>query len=456
MTVPRPPRPVPGPPRDYHFPRFQTQALANGVKVVTAPIHRLPIATVLAVVDAGAVCDPPGREGVAQLAAKLLLEGAGSRDGAELAEQFERLGATIEAAADWDAGVISMTVTSANLPRAFSLFADVLRRPAFRPREIERIKSERLVELLQLRAEPRGLADEFLGAALYHPSSRYAIAEGGTESTVNAITAEDIGAIYASRFAPDTTTLVVTGDVAPAAALALAREHLGDWSGRALPATPSVDKPARATRATHLVAKVDAPQSELRMGHVAVPRTHPDYFDLVVMNAILGGLFNSRVNMNLREAHAYTYGAFSAFDWRRGAGPFVVSTAVRSDVTAESIREVLIEIERMRTEPVPDAELTLATSYLDGVFPIRYETTAAVAAALANQVIYGLPDDYFDRYRDRIRAVTATSVLEAAQSHLAPDRMQAVVVGDAAAVRGSLETVGFGPLILHTTDGSRP
>ena len=167
------------------------------------------------------------------------------------------------------------------------------------------------------------------------------------------------------------------------------------------------------------------------------------------MNAILGGLFNSRINLNLREAHAYTYGAFSAFDWRRDAGPFVVSTAVRTDVTAAAITEVAAEIERMRREAVPQQELTLATSYLDGVFPIRYETTAAVAGALANQIIYGLPDDYFDTYRSHIARVTADSVQAAARKHLDPSRMQVVVVGDPS-IADALKALGHGEFISRT------
>ena len=219
-------------------------------------------------------------------------------------------------------------------------------------------------------------------------------------------------------------------------------------SARVIAATPAV-----RMRRAHLVAKGDAAQSELRVGHVGVPRTHPDYFPVTVMNAILGGLFSSRINLNLREEHAYTYGAHSGFDWRRSAGPFIVSTAVQSDVTDAATREILIEIDRMRAEPVTDAELSLATSYLDGVFPIRYETTAAIAGALANMVIYGLPEDYFSTYRERIRAVTTEQVLAAARDHLHADALQLVVVGDPAQVRAPLEALGFGPLTVYDTEG---
>jgi len=446
---PRLPRPVPGPARDYHFPTFERLLLGNKVAVLVAPMPRLPIATVLAVVDAGAGWDRPGREGLAQLVAKLLLEGAGSRDGAELADAFERLGATVESSADWDAAVLSMTVTSTHIAPAFALFADVLRHPAFPEREIERLKAERLAELLQLRAEPRGLADEAFATALYDTSSRYAVAEGGAKETVEMISVGDVAGLYGLRYGPLTTTLIVAGDVTTSSVMKLAKKHLGDWAGNAERGRPSTDKPARTTPATHLVAKEGAPQSELRIGHIGVPRTHPEYFEIVVMNAIFGGLFNSRINMNLREAHAYTYSAFSGFDWRRGAGPFIISTAVRTDVTTDSIRQVLREVDRMRTECVSAEELSLATSYLDGVFPIRYETTAAVAGALANQTVYGLPDNYFDTYRAHIRSVSADSVLATAERHLDPSRMQVVVVGDASELRGQLQELRFGPLVAY-------
>jgi zinc protease len=164
-------------------------------------------------------------------------------------------------------------------------------------------------------------------------------------------------------------------------------------------------------------------------------------------------LFSSRINLNLREAHAYTYGAFSSFDWRRAAGPFSVATAVRSDVTDAAVREILLEIDRMRAEEVSEAELTLATSYLDGVFPIRFESTTAIANALASVVTYGLPNDYFDRYRASIRSVTASQVLEAARAHVRPEHLQIVAVGDPALVRGPLEQLDLGPVRAYDAEG---
>jgi zinc protease len=287
---------------------------------------------------------------------------------------------------------------------------------------------------------------------VYETASRYASPEGGDEVSVSSITRDDIVAFYSERAVPGSTTIVLTGAVSAADGRRLVERTIGDWGGPTPKRVTTGDVARREARALVVVPKVDAPQSELRIGHVGLPRIHPDYFPVVVMNSVLGGLFNSRINLNLREAHAYTYGAFSAFDWRRQAGPFFVSTAVRTDTTSAAIQEVLLEIDRMRTERIRDDELSLATSYLNGVFPIRFETTAALAAALGNLVVYGLPSDYYDTYRSRVMAVSADDVLAAARAHLHPDRLQIVAVGDPLAIRAPLEALGIGPVVVDDPD----
>jgi zinc protease len=299
------------------------------------------------------------------------------------------------------------------------------------------------------------LADELFTRFLYAPSSRYARPDGGDETSVAGVERSHIRTFYESRYVPAATTVIVVGDVTADRAEELARTTLGGWSGSS-PSRIAVDaSPSRPGRAVHIVAKTDAPQSELRVGHVGIPRNHPDYFAVNVMNAILGGLFNSRINLNLREVHGYTYGAFSVFDWRRQAGPFLVQTAVRSDITDAAAREVINEIDRIRADRVGEDELSLATSYLDGVFPIRFETTAAIAAALSVLVVHGLPEDYYDRYRERVRAVTRDQILEAARRHLHPEALQLVAVGDPAVVRERLTSLEFGPVALYDAAGQR-
>jgi len=453
QEVSRNPRPSPGAPREYHFPRFERRNLGNGMQLVVARVPKLPLATVVVLIDGGAVCDPEGSEGTAQLAAKMLLEGTERYNGAELAERFETLGASIEAGADWDAAAITMTTLVEHLSDAFALLGEVVLSPAFSARELERLKAERLAELLQLRAEPRGLADELFTKFLYTPGSRYARSEGGDESSVERIDRDAIVNFYQTRYLAGGTTIIVAGDVTTDRAEALVKQAFGKWEGRAPARVLADTRPARTDRAVHLVVKSDAPQSELRIGHVGIPRNHPDFFPVNVMNALLGGLFNSRINLNLREAHAYTYGAFSGFEWRRQAGPFVIHTAVKSDITDAAARETLFEVDRIRTEPVTPDELSLATSYLTGVFPIRFETTTAIAAALSVLTLHGLPEDYYDRYRDNVAAITGEKVLAAAKQHLDPSALQMVVVGDPNIVRAPLDAMQFGPVLLYDTQG---
>ena len=448
------PRPQPGPPRDYHFPHFERRTLANGMHLIVAPARKLPLATALLVFDAGAAADPAGQEGLAVLTARALLEGTVAMDGAEVTERAERLGASLDANAGWDSAIVRLTSLSSRLPTALALMGDILRVPAFPEREIKRLKAERLAEILQLRAEPRGLADEMFDHFTYDERSRYSLPAGGTAGSMGSLGRESVSRFFAARYRPRGATLIIAGDLAADDAERFASEAFGDWHGDAPDPSAIHDAARRTTRAVHIVAKGDAPQSELRIGHRGLPRTHPDYYDVVVMNALLGGLFSSRINLNLREEHAYTYGAFSDFDWRRQAGPFSVSTAVKTDVTDAAVREVLHEVDRMRSEPVSAYELSLATSYLDGVFPIRFETTAAIASALATLVVYGLPDDYYDRYRARIRGVTSERVLAAAQQHIEPTSLQIVVVGDPAVIRDPLAAIDCGEVLVHDANGS--
>jgi zinc protease len=428
------PRPSPTAPRAYHFPGFERTALANGVRLVVAPVPKLPLVSIVAVIDAGATAEREGEDGVAALTAQLLLEGAAGLDGAELADRFERIGTSADAKADWDSATVSLTVVAERLPQALGLVRDMLRAPSFPPREVARLREERLAELLQRRAEPGALADDQFTRAAYAATARYALPAEGSAASVRALTPDLVRRFYEAHYRPSSTTLVVAGDVTTERARSLAEALFGDWRGA--PAAPAERAPdaAPAGRLVRVVAKPDAPQSEVRVGHVGLPRLHPDYFPVTVMNAVLGGLFSSRINLNLREAHGYTYGAFSAFEWRRNAGPFVIRTAVRSDVTGPAVHEILREIDGMRSEPIDEAELSLATSYLDGVFPIRYETTAAIATALSNLVIHDLPDDFYDRYRAHVRSVTSQDVLRAAQQHLHPDALRILVVGAAGVV----------------------
>ena len=442
-------RPKPGHPRSYHFPEFDSEILTSGIRLLVAPVEKLPLVTVLVVVDTGSSNDPAGKEGIARLTAKALLEGSRSYDGAELAEKFEQLGTSLESGADWDSTFVKITVMSERLESALRLLGEVLTTPVFPEREVERLKAERLAEILQIATEPRALADERFENFLYADASRYSRPDGGTAESVARLNRGDVEEFYQSRFVSRAMTVILAGDIEPNAARELVGSSLSGIVEGTPPREPHVIGPRSAARNVHIVSKTGAPQSELRVGHIGLPRKHPDFFPTMVMNAVLGGLFGSRINLNLREAHGYTYGASSYFDWRRGPGPFAVATAVASDVTTPALREIFLEIDRIRQEEISPEELSLATNYLEGVFPIRYETTSAVATALANLVIHDLPADYYDTYRANIHRVTIGSVLAAAKAHIHPEKLQTVVVGDASLVQEPLVELDVGAVQVH-------
>jgi zinc protease len=415
---------------------------------------RLPLVTVLAMFDRGAGADPVGQEGLAQITARALTEGTATRDGAALTLAAEVHGSSFDASADWDGAYVGFTAQREHVAAMLSLFAEVLRTPAFPARDVERLRAERLADIEQTESDPGALADERFLHFIYREGARFGVSAGGTRASVATIDAEACRRFHATNWQPSAATFIVTGDITTDDAILLLNDALGDWHGTAPARTIADDRGTEAAAAVHIIAKAGAPQSELRVGHVAVPRSHPDFFALTLMNAILGGLFNSRVNLNLREKNGYTYGASSGFDWRRLAGPFVVSSAVQTDVTRAALEEIMKELHRMRTEPVTPDELTLAQRYLAGVFPIRYETTGALGSALAAQVQYELPADYFATYRDRIRAVTAAEIQAAAARHLDPARLQVVLVGDPAVVHAPLEAWGFAPVTVHAVGGA--
>jgi zinc protease len=442
-------RPQPGPPRPYSFPRFERAPLGNGAGLLVAEIAKLPVVTVTVVVNAGAEADPRGKEGLAQLTARCLAEGTRSSSALALAGRIEKLGGVIESDAGWDTARINLTCLSRHLAESLDVLGEMLIGASFPQEELDRLRDERLAEIEQIRSEPRGLAEETFMELVYAADARYSIPPGGTRESVTEITRDDVVRYHADMYSPRNASIVVAGDVSLGTARTALDQALSGWAGKPkLPAGGSVAA-ADGDRRALLVVKEGAAQSELRIGHVGLPRSHPDYFPFSIMNAALGGVFSSRINLNLREKHGYTYGAHSIIDWRRDAGPFVVSTAVQTEVTADAARETIGELERIREEELTADELSLVTSYLQGVFPIRYESTAAIAAALANLVTYDLPEDYYDTYRDHVAAVTTADALRAAREHIKPETLRMVVVGDAA-LRGTLQEIDFGPLDVRT------
>jgi zinc protease len=439
-------RPVPGEPRPYDFPFTARFVLANGLRLIVTPMPGRELVSASLAIRSGAADEPAALAGASVLAARALTEGTEVRDAIALNEAAERLGASIHAEAGWDATSAGLDVPASRLAPALELLAEVVRRPSFPASEVERLRDERLTDLLQAKADPRRRADEAYVSTIYAQSSPYHRPAGGTAETVATLTPTELRAVHDRAFVPGRSAVVVAGDVDPDAVLAIVEGLFGDWAGDTGERDTIDDTSGVDARRVLVVHRAGAVQTEIRIGHPGLSRQTPDFYAISVMGAILGGLFNSRLNMNLREEKGYTYGASAGFDLRRARGPFTARAAVNTEATIPALHEFLVELDRIREAPVTDAELRAARDYLVGVFPLRFETPGPVAGSLAGLFIHGLPDDELARYRAAIEAVTADDVLRVAREHIRPDAAAIVLVGDHDTFGTELEAQGLGPI----------
>ncbi len=444
-------RPGAGEPKEYHFPRFSRSRLDNGLGLVTAHLPGRPLLVghlLFHGPGAGATGEAAERAGATVLAARAMTEGTRRRDAVELIEAFERLGAELSADSGWDSFAVSIEVPRSRLEPALGLLTEVALEPSFPDEEVQRLRDERLNDLLQAKAEPRRRVERAFAETLYAPGAAYARPQGGTEETVPDLDRDILAARHAVLLDPSHATLVLAGDLTGIDARALTEATLGSWSGSTSGQASGAGGLAPDTRGPGgrvvVVHRPGSPQSELRIGHVGVPRRTDDFHAISVLNAILGGLFGSRLNALLREQKGYTYGVHSSFDMRVGAGPFGIRTAVQTEYTVPAIEDTLAELRRIGEAPVTEEELTTARDYLVGVFPLRYETSGQVAGAIAGLIANGLPDDELDRYRPAVAAVSAEQVLETARKRIRPAEVSVVVVGDADAFLPALEATGIG------------
>ena len=442
-------RPTHGEPRPFHFPRWEREELDNGLGLITVHLPGRALVTASLILPSGAVDEPEEQAGVTSLMARALTEGTKRHDAVGLTEASERLGASLHAEAGWDALSISVDVPAERLGAALDLAAEVAIEPTFPAAEVDRMREERLNDLLQARADPRRRADDAFVTTIYAPGIAYGRPSAGTEATVPGLTADALAALHARRFDPARMTMIVGGDLdAVGDVRRMAEASFGSWARNPAAETPRVPTAtkARSKRLVKVFHRPGSVQTEIRVGHVGLRRLIPDYHALSVMSVILGGLFNSRLNRKLREEKGYTYGASAGFDLRRGDGPFAARAAVNTEVTVPAIADILAELDAMCGAPPTRDELHAARDYLVGVFPLRFETPPAVVGAIAGLLIQRLPMDELDRYRPSIEAVTSKDVATAASTHIHPDELQIVLVGDADAILPGLESASFGPI----------
>jgi len=443
--------PKPGPESKVKFPSYFEKTFPNGLKVIVIENHEQPIVYISFVVKSGSTYDE-NLPGLASMTAELLTKGTKTRTATQIAEEIDFVGGTLNATASWDATNVNVLVLKKYLGVGMDILQDVVLNPTFPDEELERIRTQRLASIKQAKAEAGYLAGVRFSKELFsgHP---YGNESGGNEESIQKMKRDDIVKFYQTHFIPNNSFIIFAGDITPNEAIPLVERYFGAWKKgpnphRKFPVVSNVSQ----TRVV-VVDKPGAVQSAIRIGHLGIDRKNKDYAKVFTLNTLLGGYFNSRINMNLRETHGYTYGASSSFDARLYPGPFVVSTDVRNEVTDSSIAEILKELKRIIDEPVPEDELKMAKDYIVGSFPLQIETPAQVASRVMTIEIYGLPKDFYDKFREEVKKVTAKDVQETAKKYLHPDKVLIVVSGNSKQIKPVLEK--FGPVVVYDADGRK-
>lgn len=406
--------------------------LSNGLTLVVVEDSRLPLVSYRLAFRAGGAFDPPELPGLIDLLAGLLPEGTTSRTSKEIAEEIARMGASLSAGANSDYTIVAASALSQFTDPVMDLLAEVALEPSFPENEVALAKQNTKESLRQQRAQPSFLASEMVARVMFgeHPYSVVA----PTPESVDRSSRDEFVRFHRSKIVPNNAVFIVVGDVCYEDVLKRVESLFSTWErGEELvPNFPA--PPVRSKRTAYLVDRPGSAQSNIVIANSGITRTSPDYFPLMLMHTVLGATASSRLFMNLREDKGYTYGAYSNLDARRSAGTFRTTAEVRTQVTGDSLKEFFYELDRIRNTPVSEKEIADAKSYLAGVFPLRLETQEGLTDQLVQIKMLNLPNDYLERYRDRVQAVTIGEIQRVAEKYVRPDEAALIVVGDGASV----------------------
>ena len=413
---------------------------------------RLPLVSFRLAFRSGDANDPADLPGLSDMMSHLMTEGTEQRTSLQIAEDIERLGATLAISSSSDFTTVGASALSIYADEILELLADVTLHPSFPQNEIDLARENTKQILIQQRAQPNFLASERMAQVMFgdHPYSRIS----PTPESLDAMTRDRFVSFQRALMLPNNGVMLVVGDIKRDTIASSIERLFGEWK----PGVPSVlgfpAPPSRSARITYLVDRPGSAQSNIVIANPAIKRTSPDYFPMLLLHTVLGANASSRLFMNLREHKGLTYGAYSSLDARRLAGTFRASAEVRSAVTGASLHEFFFELDRIRNERVPDDELKNAKAYLSGVFPIRIETQDGLIDQLVSVKMYELPADYLNTYRDQVNAVTAEDIQRVANQHVTPDRAAVVIVGDAAEVVPQIKEYSEA-IEIYDTEGKR-
>jgi len=431
-TLPRPGRKQP-----FKVPAVKRLRLRNGLAVILAESHKLPLVSVNLVVKTGGTANPKDQAGLASLVANMLDEGTKKRTATQIASDIEQLGARLATYATWDASAAWLSVMTENMDRALAVWADVVLNPAFAEDERARVVDNLVSQLAKRKDYPTVVANQVFHRALWGDNHPFAWPDIGTEASLGKLTRAQLRRFYDTYYAPNNSVLVVSGDITEHELRKKIEPLLAGWKSKRVPAIKVAKVEAPDHPRMVLVDKPGAPQSSIRIGLPGIARKNPDYYRALVANNILGGVFK-RLTMNLRETKGWTYGVGSKFDARRLAGTWTVSGEFVASHTVDSVVEIGKEIEKLRSQDVTDKELAETKDEIIGAFPAHFATAAELAGQMAILVIYDLPPTELDKFTSKIAAVTRQDVRKTAQKLMRPDNLLTVVVGDLAGNEATL------------------
>ena len=442
---PRESPPPPLPWRQATFPPYEVRTLDNGLRVVVVMHHEQPAVNLRLIIGAGSVYDPAGKPGVATFTGALLDQGTASRSATEVADAIDSRGGILSAGAGTDLSFVNVLVMTDSFEFGLDLVADTARNPAFAPAEIERERQQVLSGFQVSYDDPEYLSGVVLSRLIYgsHP---YGQPSNGTPASVQRITRGDLVDFHAAHYAPNNALLAIVGDIDAESAFAAAERAFGDWTPRTEAAAPPAGGIPEPARRIVVIDKPGSLQTAIRIGHAALPRASPDHLPFDVAIKILGGEGGNRLGSVLRMERSLTYSASAEIGSRRYGGDFVGKTDTRVEATVEALRLMVGEVGRMRRERVSRRELENAQAYLAGNFPLTIETPNAIASQVLEALLYGLDLDDLPNYPNRINAVTVEDIRRVARTHLRPDRLAIVLVGEARAFVRDLRRAGFGDI----------
>ena len=455
-TVDRKKLPETGSPPAAPLPAPERSTLSNGLKVVLSRRTSIPVVRLSTIIDGGFAADDPQKPGVASMTMQMLTEGTTARSSLQIADELAALGLDIFATSDLDVVRVSMSALKDQLDPALTIYTDVIRNPSFPQSDLERVRRITLANIKQEKVQPFTMGLRVLPLLLYGPSHAYGqpLTGSGTEASVTSMSRSDLVAFHNSWFKPNHATVVAVGDITMPELTAKLERAFGGWKAGDVPAKNLGVAPAVSGKTVYLIDRPGADQSYVFAGQLIAPKANADEIPFQLFNDAFGGAFISRINMNLREDKHWSYGSYSFPVDARGQRLWMVLAPVQTDKTKESLQEVVKELHAVVADrPLTGGEIVDAKDRMIKTLAGRWETGSAVGSALGEIVTYGLPEDYYATYADRVRKAENSEVNAAAKKFVLPDRMVWLVVGDRAKIEAGIRDLKLGEVVLLDAEG---